>query len=117
MSDGGTGSLELLEGDLIDDIISLNTNVRRTPQFIKRHILPLILRWKSPLTAKIAPMGAIKSAELWTLVDDLDHLIEGFLREWDKLGLDVVISPGFACAAPLKDDPVDILPAFSYLSG
>ena len=105
-----------VSGDLIDPIISLNTNVRKTPQLLKKHILPHIIKLWSPLTAKMAAMGAVKSSEIWTLLERLDQYIEAYLAEWDELGVDVVISPGFGCAAPLKMDPVDILPAFSYLS-
>lgn len=49
-------------------------------------------------------------------MEQLKNIVNDYLTQWDEKKLDVVICPTFTFPAPLKDDPVKLIPGISYVA-
>ena len=49
-------------------------------------------------------------------MEQLKNIVNDYLVQWDEKKLDVVICPTFTFPAPLKDDPVKLIPGISYVA-
>lgn len=90
--------------------------VRKTPLFIKKHILPLFLWLRSPLLSRASRRGLDQSKDLWLSTQKINDFIATYLDDMNEQELDVVLCPSFACPAIKLNDPVKLLPSVSYVA-
>ena len=77
-------------------------------------IAHLIYYTVSPLTAHFFFAGARTSKDIWTKNAQKDAMIYSMMKEWDKQGFDVILSPSFPFPAVSPDVCSKLSQAASY---
>lgn len=114
LADAGINNLELWEGEILDQAVEINSFVYKTPMWIKRWMFAPIFYFLSRIMYQVSTRGHTKSKDLWKSLERLDDMVEKMLQDWNDLGLDCVIAPGFAYPAPPITNPARLVPAVSY---
>jgi len=78
----------------------LGYHVMRLPYFIRRFIVnPLIQTFVS---SELLPEAITEGDDIMAHIDEKDKILTKWMKEWDELGLDLVITPASLMPAPLK---------------
>ncbi|KAI0239955.1 Fatty-acid amide hydrolase 1 [Lamellibrachia satsuma] len=114
-ADGGVELMCHMKNDAVDGAMRGLKAVYDLNGFQKR-IRYHITRRNHPLSAANlkASQGQSSVFEYWNLISETERMRTRVMKEWQSLGLDAVVSPGFGYPALPLDSSLDAWGALSY---
>ncbi|CAB4060473.1 FAAH [Lepeophtheirus salmonis] len=117
-SDGGARVRSVVdEKECIDECYRLNYYLAYVPEFIKYYLGKIIFTYIIPskILLQLSSKKALPASEIWRLSGEL-QTFEEKVHEiwWQSLGLDAVITPGFAFPAIPNSEVSIYLPAAAF---
>ena len=94
LADQGKCSLELWEGEILDQAIETNRVIYSFPIWLRRSFLRTFVSLVSPIFALCSSQGACETAELWRSMSETKEMSYTLSKELDDAGVDVVLAPG-----------------------
>ncbi|CEF71392.1 Fatty-acid amide hydrolase 1 [Strongyloides ratti] len=94
LPDNGTWLCDAYKGEVVDEYIKPFFKALTIPEFVKR-IGSYLAQWISPQVSIMASTGLSDTISLRKVHDDLDKIIDDFIRQFQEEEFDFVICPQF----------------------